>query len=250
MDRIPLFQRLEIETHSECNRRCVTCLRNSIPDREAVASWFSPNSLHVDDIKRVLEQSQAIGFNGEVCLSHYNEPLMDERIVDIAVMVRSMGFKQIFLASNADFLTPELAQGLDGVVSYIGFAFYMGEPNLSKRMEWTKSLFRKTRLTLAAGAPEDQHMVTHFSPIADVIQLGRQHQNNKCVRPLRRMIVNHRGDMLLCCDDLIGHYDLGSIHQSTIEELWYSEKHQHLVRELMNPGGRKVHPHCLNCPRD
>lgn len=249
-DKIPLFQCLEIETHSECNRRCPTCLRNSIPDKDATASWFSPNSLSMDDIKRVLEQSKTMGFNNEVCLSHYNEPLMDERIVDIALLVRSMGFRQIFLASNADFLTEELAAKLDGVVDYIGFAFYMDEPNLSKRMAWTKTLFKKTRISMGIGAPEEQHMVTHFSPIGDLIQLGKKHQDLRCLRPLRRMIVNHRGQMLLCCDDMIGHYDLGTIHESSVEELWYGEKHQHLVRELMSPGGRAVHPHCLSCPRD
>jgi radical SAM protein with 4Fe4S-binding SPASM domain len=251
MDRIPLFRLLEIETHSECNRKCVTCLRNSIPDRESVASWFESNSLSIDDIKRVLEQSIALGFAGEVCLSHYNEPLMDDRIVDIVMLVKSLGLrKKIFFGSNGDFLTEDLAKRLDGNVNYIGFALYMGEPVLSKRIAWIRSLFNKTQITIGPGAPEVQHMATHFSPVFDLVQLRQKHENNVCIRPQKRLIVNHMGQMLLCCDDLTGNFDLGTIHESTVEELWYSEKHQNFVRELSKPGGRKVHSHCLSCPRD
>jgi len=249
--RIKLFKRLEIETYSMCNRTCPTCLRNSIPDRNSVSSWFSPNSLSTEDFKRVLNQSRDMGFHGEICLSHYNEPLMDERIVELATIVKDMNcFSRIFFCSNADFLTETLAKQLDGLINDIGFSFYMDDPVRSKRVTWVKSLFQKTRLDISLGDPMDAHMVTHYSPKDDVIQLGRRFANNPCTRPLQRMIVNHKGEMLLCCDDLTGNFSLGSIHDKTIEELWFSELHQNYVIQLMSPGGRNVHSHCLSCPRN
>ncbi len=248
--KISLFKRLEIETHSMCNRTCPTCLRNSIPDKEATASWFEPNSLSTDDFKRVIQQCIDIGFRGEVCLSHYNEPLMDDRIVELAKFVKDTGcFKRIFFCSNADFLTEELAKGLDELINDIGFSFYMEDPVRSKRIAWVKTLFKKTRLDISPGNPLDVHMVTHYSPKADVIQLSGRHKNNPCDKPLQRLIINHKGEMLMCCDDLIGNFELGTIHDSSVEELWYGEKHQNYTLELMNKGGRKIHPHCLSCPR-
>lgn len=244
--RIGLFKRLEIETFSMCNRRCVTCLRNSIPDRESVVSWFEPTALPIEDIRRILVESQAMGFTGEVCLSHYNEPLMDDRIIDIVKMVRTMNFSRLFFCSNADFLTEEIASQLDGLVDDIGFSFYMDEPQKSQRMKWCSELFKKTKAKVGPG----DHMVTHFSPIHDVIQISQKYKNKPCHLPQVRMIVNHKGQMLLCCDDLTGNFDLGTIYDGkTIEELWYSEKHQQYVISLMNDGGRSIHSHCSSCPR-
>lgn len=244
--KIQPFIRLEIETFSTCNRRCVTCLRNSIPDRESVSSWFEPKALPFEDIRRIMEEAQAMGFYGEVCLSHYNEPLMDERIVEIAKLARSMNFSRVFFCSNADFLTEELASQLDGLVNDIGFSFYMDEPMKSERMNWCKGLFRKTHAKVGPG----DHMVTHFSPIHDVVQISRKYKDNPCHLPQVRMIVNHKGQMLLCCDDLTGHFNLGTIYDGkTIEELWYGDEHQEYVLALMKSGGRSIHPHCQSCPR-
>lgn len=248
--RIKLFSRLEIETHSMCNRTCPTCLRNSIPDKIATESWFKPNSLSTEDFKKVIEQTCELGFRGEICLSHYNEPLMDERIVELAQLAKDMNcFSRIFFCSNADFLTEELAKGLDGLINDIGFSFYMDDPVRTKRIAWVKSLFNKTRLDISPGNPLDVHMVTHYSPKADVIQLSGRNKNNPCGKPQQRLIINHKGEMLMCCDDLIGHFDLGSIHTKSVEELWFDEKHQDYVIALMSAGGRKIHPHCLSCPR-
>lgn len=243
--KIKLFRRLEIETQSTCNRHCVTCLRNSIPDRESVAPWFTKNQLSLQDIERILQESKAIGFSGEVCLSHYNEPLQDERIIDIAKLVRSLGFSRLFFCTNGDYLTDEIAESLDGLLNDIGVALYMEDPIRSKREKWIRGLFKKTRLNLSHG----EHMVTHYSPLIETGNLIKSNRGNPCHHPTVRMIVNHRGQMLLCCDDLTGNFDLGTIHEKSVEELWFSEKHQNYVIELSRRGGRKIHPHCLSCPR-
>lgn len=244
-DRIRLFQKLEIETCAMCNRFCETCLRNSVPDRESVASWFEDNYLHEDVVRRILQESWDLGFRGEVCLSHYNEPLMDPRIVNLVQIAKDIGYSYVFFGSNGDFLTEELAADLDGLVDYIGFSFYMDEPKKSERMAWVRGLFKKSKITLGKG----DHMVTHFSPNTRLLQLIKNHVKRPCHLPQKRLIINHRGQMLMCCEDLVGNFDLGSIHDSNVEDLWYSEKHQKLVRELERPGGRGVHPHCVSCPR-
>lgn len=240
--RIKLFQRIEIETRSTCNRKCVSCIRNSIPNKDETKSWFETHLLEFDDIKRVFEQSKSIGFNGEICLSHFNEPLMDERIVDIAKMTRELGFNNVFFCSNGDYLTQDLATKLDGVVNEIGFALYAN--NWEQRRIEILSMFKKTKVTANYG----EHMHTHHSPLVGLEQKIQSVRSNKCLKPLKRLIINHKGQMLMCCDDLTGHFDLGTIHENTVEELWYSEKHQNLIEELKNNNGRK-HPWCQVCPR-
>lgn len=247
--KIALFNTLEIETQSQCNRHCVGCLRNSYPDRDAVRSWFGCWELPLDDIKRALVESQSIGFNGRVCLSHYDESLMDPRIVDIARMTKDMGFSHVYMGSNADFLTPELANKLDGLLDEIVFALYVPDTQYDKRAEWIRSLFKKTVPRIRRGV----HIITHYSPLVPDHTLNaitKAYKNNPCVwPPTNSMIINHKGEMMLCCDDMPGHFNLGDIYHATIEELWFSEKHQKLVLALAEPGGRAVHSHCLCCPR-
>lgn len=241
-----MFKCLEIETQSLCNRKCPSCLRNSTPDKDAVSSWFEKNQLPLETIAKIFEQVASMGHTGNVCLSHYNEPLMDERIVEIVKMSKGHGFKSTFFGSNGDFLTEELAAELDGVVDTIGFSLYMPDPERSRRKEWIKGLFKKTSITIGNG----DHMITHYSPLCDVEVEAKKHCGRRCMRPQDRLIINHKGEMLLCCDDLIGHFDLGNINEKTAVELWNDEKRCKLVSALSKAGGRRIHEHCLSCPRN
>ena len=243
--RIPLFWQLEIETFSTCNRTCEGCIRNSHPDRDAVAPWFVPKELPFETVARLLREAQQIGFGGNVCFQHYNEPLQDSRIPEFGVLAKSMGFSHVYICSNGDYMNEARAAELDGVFDEIVVALYVDEPQKSKREALIRTLFKKTRLSFTGGA----FIATHFSPTFPVESLARRHSGHPCHEPLRRMIVNHRGDMLMCCDDMIGHFELGNVADHSIEELWFSERHQDMVLALQEPGGRSVHPHCLSCPR-
>ena len=131
---IPLFKQANFEIFSLCNRTCPTCIRNSHPDRQALQSWFELEYLPIKVIKDALEQCIDLGFIGSVCLSHYNEPLMDERISDIARMVRNYDqFSKVYFHSNGDLLNEDLASDLDGALDEIIFTLYMNEPVKSKR---------------------------------------------------------------------------------------------------------------------
>jgi radical SAM protein with 4Fe4S-binding SPASM domain len=243
--RIPLFEQLEIETSSRCNRTCAACIRNSHPDREALRPWFEDALLPTETIQRIYREAQALGFAGLVCLQHYNEPLLDERLAELGRQAKSDGFSYVFTCTNGDFVNESKAAELDGCFDEILVALYMGEPAKSRREAWLRSSFHRTRVTFTGG----EFLPAHFSPLHDVSRLAAQHRGLACREPPRRMIINHRGDMLFCCEDVIGHFELGNIRTHSLEELWFGERHQSLVRALQEPGGRSAHPHCLSCPR-
>ncbi len=243
--RIPLFGQLEIETRSTCNRTCEACIRNSHPDRDAVAPWFEENEMPAETVMRLFNEAQQMGFRGLVCLQHYNEPLQDARLAMFGALAKGMGFSYVFTCTNADFLSEARAAELDGKFDEIIVALYMGEPNKSKREAWVRTLFHKTKLSFTGGV----FIPTHYSPLYPVASLAKKHAAHACSEPIRRMVINHRGDMLMCCDDMTGHFDLGNVRDRSLEELWYSERHQDLVLALERPGGRAAHPHCLSCPR-
>jgi len=247
MSDIKLFKYIDFETISTCNRTCPTCIRNSHPDRDALQPWFEYNYLPIEVIQEALNQCVEMGFTGGVCLSHYNEPLMDARIEEIARMVKSYGkFSPVFLNTNGDFLTKEIAEGLDGWLDKMLISLYMPEPKRSERAEWIKSLFHKTD---AQPLIQSDHIATHFSPAFDVKKLAEEHIDNKCDEPQVRVVINSQRQYLLCCDDVIGNFDLGTFPEVSINDYWFGDKHQQIVKDLKVNGGRRKYPYCSTCPR-
>ena len=246
MSEIRMFKYLDLETCSSCNRVCPTCIRNSHPDRKEIASWFEPNYLPIPIIKEALNQCDDMGFHGSICLSHYNEPLMDERLPEIARLAKSYAFESVFFNSNGDYITKDLAKELDGKVDKIIFSLYMEEPIKSQRKYWIESLFKKTE---AIVNTQTDHIATHFSPKFDVALLAEQNKGNPCGEAEIRVIINHRRQYLLCCDDVVGNFDLGTFPETSIEDFWFGEKHTQIALNLRNPGGRLNYPYCSTCPR-
>jgi hypothetical protein len=213
--RALIFKYLDFETIGSCNRTCPTCIRNSHPDREALASWFGPNYLAEELIYEAVEQAIAFGFRGGVCLSHYNEPMMDERLPAIAHRVRSYSnLTSVHINSNGDFITPDLAADLDGALDFIIITLYMKEPVRSKRAAWLPTLFKKTEVRIT----ERDHMPTHFAPGFDMEALVEVAQQLPCFPS--RAIINHRRQWLMCCDDVIGNFDLGTFPEISIKDHW------------------------------
>jgi len=245
MSNIPLFKYLDIETSSLCNRKCPTCIRNSHPNRDKVSSWFSPNYLSLWDIYDIFDQVMQLGFTGSLCLSHYNEPTLDDRLYYIAKIARQRSFDYVWCVSNGDLMTEELAEKLDGNLDAISFSMYMDEPIKTMRGKWLESLFKKTQVTILSHS---EHIATHFSPKFDVKSLAKANKNNPCI-DTSHCIINHKGQYLLCCDDVVGNFDLGTIYDKSIADYWFGHDHQTIVKMLSIPGGRLGYPYCSTCPR-
>jgi hypothetical protein len=210
-------------------------------------SWFEPNLLPIEIIEEALDQCVDMGFTKGVCLSHYNEPLMDTRISEIAGMVTSYGnFFPVFLNTNGDFIDEELAQSLDGRLDKIIVTLYMDEPVKSRRAEWIKSLFHATETQIITMS---DHIATHFSPAFELEKLVEKNKSHPCSEPQMRVVINHRRQYLLCCDDVIGNFDLGTFPEISIEDYWFGEKHMSIMNNLKNTGGRLQYDYCSTCPR-
>ena len=94
------------------------------------------------------------------------------------------------------------------------------------------------------------HLVSHFSPYVNLDETIVACRPMACRRETGlRMIVDYRGEMLLCCDDIAGLWDLGNAKEQTLEELWFSPKHLAILATLSEPGGREAYGFCRICPR-
>ena len=114
-------QRVEVETHSYCNRRCGYC-PNVVGDR------LGPNIRMADALfARILHDLADVQFRGALVLSHYNEPLSDRFILTRIAQARAALPKaQILIYTNGDYLDVELVDALaEAGLSYMHISIHM-----------------------------------------------------------------------------------------------------------------------------
>ena len=227
-----MFERLSIETSSYCRRRCATCLRQTYPDRDALKPWFSQNLMPTELVYNLLDQAAAMGFAGTVCLSYYNEPTFDKRLPEFGEYAMRLGFARVTVATTGDTLDEDMAKRLDGCFHDLSVSLY--ENSNEENKDRIRSLFQKTHIRFTNGL----HVHLHLSPTS-------KYGSFRCFNVSRNMVINHRGDFLACCQEIIPHFDLGSAHDTPLADLWDAKRH--LRERLLRHGGRMEHPYCAMC---
>ena len=251
-----VFEHLEIETVGSCNRTCTTCLRQSYPNKDnpthygrfpVTAKIGGGMKMPTATFKSVIDQAVDMGFNWSVCMQHFNEPLLDERLAELGEYVKSKPEIKgpLSACSNMDLMTEERAKELDGLFDHFVVALYIPEERQPEREKWLLSLFKKTELRFTKGV----HVITHYSPFTNTAQAIEEQKHKPCTFYNRMLIIAYNGTILHCCDDYVGHFGLGDVNTMSLKEIWESQKHQQLQNDLSVAGGRLKHSHCSVCPR-
>jgi radical SAM protein with 4Fe4S-binding SPASM domain len=61
------------------------------------------------------------------------------------------------------------------------------------------------------------------------------------------MLIQYDGEMCHCCEDIHGSFHLGNVYRTSLEELWFSERHQTIIANLIE-GARDKYQMCRGCP--
>jgi 2-deoxy-scyllo-inosamine dehydrogenase (SAM-dependent)/8-amino-3,8-dideoxy-alpha-D-manno-octulosonate transaminase len=256
---IPLFERLELETQSHCNRACWFCPR--IYDRTGAYLDHEGEpvvrQMATEKVLDILDQAASLQFTGGVSFYFYSEGLLDKRNVTFAREARTRGMKP-YLHTNGDALrsNPALLEAVREVYDYIviGLYDYETDAELEEGMEfWRRHLVHPDLRfsTIGNGPPKSAR--TMATPRALVPSSKRfnvpdfKYDAAPCHRPLIRLIIRHDGRMAMCCEDVHADFDFGNVHEATLEELWFSERHVRIVNDLI-AGRRALYGLCRNCP--
>jgi len=114
-------RRVEIETHSYCNRRCSYC-PNVIGDR------LGPNlRMDLGLYTLIVENLGAIDYRHNFVLNGYNEPLSDRAILERIAQARAaMPKARILIYTNGDYLKPSLIEELaEAGLSYMHVSIHL-----------------------------------------------------------------------------------------------------------------------------
>lgn len=260
MRPIALFERIQIESNANCNRSCWFCPRTYdrsgiyLNEKERPSTSLMPTGKIID----ILEQAEAMGFAGGVTFHCYSEPLLDKRNIMFAREARKRGMKP-YLHTNGDVLqtNDSLCREVKDAYEHIVVGLYDYKTNEeleTAKQYWQNRLSGANMQFSTIGLLGAQSALSMAIPRALVPKDRRiavpdlTFANGPCRRPLLRMIIRYDGQMCNCCDDIHGTFNLGNVYRNSLEELWFSDHHVKIVRDLLE-GHRDKYELCSNCPQ-
>jgi radical SAM protein with 4Fe4S-binding SPASM domain len=247
---IPLFRRLLLELQSNCNRSCFFCNRtwDDSGKRLTAEGKHVLKRMPTEHALRIMDEAAALGFRGHVAFHHMSEPFLDPRIIDMAAHARKLGLRP-YEHTNGDVLRRDetLCRAAAETFEYIKVGLY-DHQNVSERdaqIEFWKQRLHGTDVRFSVV---DTVFPRNLTPLSDrMIRAKQTFQGGICNRPLMRMLVHYDGNVALCCEDMKDDFGLGNAFRSSVLELWYSQRHQQIVRHLQR-GRRDLYPLCKGCP--
>jgi MoaA/NifB/PqqE/SkfB family radical SAM enzyme len=213
------MERVEIETHSYCNRRCSYC-PNVIGDR------IGPNQHLAPDLwEMILSNLEEIGYAKFLALNYYNEPLADRAILDRIREARARLPKaRIMIYTNGDYLEPKFIDELaEAGLSYLHVSIHlkrgdvysdlyvlnrineisvrMGIPariTQLKSREFVIATAAHPTLEIEVRALNFESRGTDRGGLIEDIKTA-SHRTAACVFPFQHFVVSYTGDVVPCC---------------------------------------------------
>ncbi len=258
--QIPLFQRLEIETQSNCNRSCWFCSRTY--DRTGVyinnSGASTLEQMPTDKVIDLLDQAVQLGFRGLAAFHFFSEPLLDKRNTLFAKAARQRGMKPLIhtngdaLRAN-DRLCEQVKEAYDHIV--VGLYDYLDADGLAAEKDyWRQRLSGVVDLKFVYIRSVNERALPSLGipralvpPDARASIPDLTYTNGPCSRPLLRMPIRYDGAFCLCCEDLHAQFGLGNVYEHSLKQLWYSDLHSQIIEDLL-AGRRELHQLCRQCP--
>lgn len=192
-----MFHSVEVETMSVCNRKCSYC---------PVSKYPRPYGLMpTETYKKIVNQLSDIGFKLILAPHFYNEPLMDKRLPELISYTRKkLPEVRIKIFTNGDFLTEELYTKLiDNGVDEFFITDHDNSFKKNKEIKGKRTIYRLQKENL--------------SNRGGLIKVNSPKKKN-C--KLRTLVIDYKGNVVLCCNDYFSKHSFGNVNERNIMDIW------------------------------
>ena len=243
---IPLFTKVILEVNSDCNRKCSFCNRHG----DSKNRFFDENGklvskfMSLKHTENIRQQLVDMKWNGDVFFGHMSEPTMDPRIVNIVASFAQHDWPITF-HTNGDFLrkdallSHELSRFVDRFVVGIYDVEGKSKQEIAQQQQWWRNRLSPANVIFSVAT-------TRFERRFSLDENKRSYPLYGCTAQTGNLVIYYDGEMALCCEDINCEFDLGNVFETSIEDIWQSPKHIHLVEKLKEK--RLHHPICAMCP--
>ena len=166
---------------------------------------------------KIIDALASLNYCGRISPHLYGEPLLDERLPALIDYARKKcPNAYIAINTNGDLLNESLfkrllAKGADALI----VTNYDREEKLELEL-----LAKRYPLHMHLRNCGDFKIVNRAGKIFD----QKITSSLPCLRPASQLIINWKGEVLLCCNDFYARYVMGAIAEESIPEIWKNQK--------------------------
>lgn len=265
---------IQIELTKGCNLQCSFCGINGFQEKPNTNLQF----MTIDTATTIAEEIDFSGWNSRIEFAMHGEPTLNPEWLDIiATFRRILPNHQIMLTSNGGGIVASRDIN-NSILNY----FKLGGTILALDEYQDVNLINKIKNNIDEFELEDESIniynypedkegnphqrtkkkkLTFISPI-DLNSKGTHSSLNNhcgsggeldtsmsdklCAKPFREMSFNWDGSVNLCCNDFIGEYSCGNIHDDDIEFIWNDYAFNSARKFLMSRNRDALRP-CRGC---
>ena len=225
---LDFFSVVEIETSTACNRRCTYC-PNFVFERGLLKNT---QALADELFYRIVDQLAELRFVGRMSPHFYGEPLLDERLPKFIRYFRSkLPLAKFVIFTNGDYLTLELYEtlveaGVDGLLI---------TEHGSKMPPGVNEVLAHRKRHGTDGVIVDYRKFTSETELSNrggVVEHENLETKEDCDLPAENITIDHRGNVVLCCNDYHSSVTFGNIAEERLLDIWRKPNFVKLRREL------------------
>ncbi|MBI4556893.1 MAG: radical SAM protein [Candidatus Hydrogenedentes bacterium] len=277
--------RVQIQTMSGCNGRCVFC-----PNEELLKTDAEHGRMSLDLFRKIIDEL-AETHPRRILLYLMNEPLADKRMPELVqYTAERVPETTTLITTNGTYLNASLSESLiDAGLKRLKVSLQSLDPEINREImgyssekvienvitaqriikkkrakqfdlrvsmvvtslnlpeiEQTRSFWRKHGVRLVTSALENRGGNIAAAENLNPDGLGMRSMGD-CIRPSRDMCVLFNGDVALCCVDWFRTTVVGNVAQQSLREVWNGPELQRIREGLHEGNAAKLPPICVNC---
>ncbi len=240
---VPLFEAIEVETINRCNGTCSFCpVNRNVDPRKHM-------KMSEQLFKNIVDQLAEIHYSGRFSVFSNNEPLLDDRIVELNQYARARLPEAVMhMFTNGTLFTLDKFIALTDVLDELIIDNYQQDLKLIKPCSEIRDYCKEhpeltKKVTIVLRKPKE--ILTSRGGTAPNRKDVPEYGEDRCTLPFKQMIIRPDGKVSLCCNDAIGKYTLGDLNKEKLLDVWYGPRFQK-VRQCLYEG-RKQWGDCRHC---
>jgi len=225
---IDLFPEVDIETITHCNRRCSYC-PNSLYD---MGLYKNKKLMDKALFKKIIDELAEIDFNGRIAPHFYGEPLLDNRLADLIDYIREkLPKSKVIIFTNGDYLTVSLFEKLVGKGVNL-FVVTQHGPEMPKNMKLLFDYLKNNPQKKEYIYYERYTKKTPMHNMECLVKPEVYYSKPRCKQAYNPLVINHKGDVILCCNDFHSSFVFGNVKEEKLINIWKSERYKQIRKEL------------------
>ena len=257
----PLFSWIEFNLSGSCNRRCDFCPWSNPEWRSSHFQNVTDNNgilhLQTEVYEGVMKDLNKVGFKGGIIYSAFSEPFLYKHLEEvIKISKEQCPESRIEINTDGDFLTiDKLNTIFEAGLTRLDVSVYDG-PDKVKPFEdlRVEAGLNKEQFHIRERwyAPEENFGIAGLNNRAGASIMPEINVNKldaplkrKCFYPFYQIMVDFDGAVLLCNHDWDKRLILGNVKETSILDIWNSEKYKEVRGNLAN--ANRNHSPCNRC---